>query len=120
VGCPVATLPLAVLDETLGRLFLVQGLVLARISSTRRAGPSPAVTSRKPPARQETKRHELTRQARSGALCDSLNDQACTFWTSTTSEAFGTLAVRARLFFGTANDATLKTHPYGIWPVRSR
>jgi uncharacterized protein DUF1566 len=56
----------------------------------------------------------------SGAMCDPLNDQACTFWTSTTSEAFGTLAVRARLFFGTANDAILKTQLYGIWPVRSR
>jgi hypothetical protein len=53
-------------------------------------------------------------------LCDALDDQACIFWTSTTSEAFGTLAVRARLFFGTANDAILKTQVYGVWPVRTR
>jgi hypothetical protein len=54
----------------------------------------------------------------SGAVCDALDDQACTFWTSTTSAAFGTLAVRARLFFGTADDAILKTRLYGVWPVR--
>ncbi len=53
-------------------------------------------------------------------LCDALNDTPCTFWSSTTSNAFGTLAVRARLFFGTANDAVIKTTWYGIWPVRSR
>jgi hypothetical protein len=54
------------------------------------------------------------------AVCGVLSDQACTFWTSTTSEAFGTLAVRARLFFGTANDSVLKTQVYGVWPVRNR
>jgi uncharacterized protein DUF1566 len=56
----------------------------------------------------------------SGAVCDVLNDRACTFWTSTTSEAFGTLAVRARLFYGSANDAVQKSQAYGIWPVRNR
>jgi uncharacterized protein DUF1566 len=55
----------------------------------------------------------------SGPVCDALNDQACTFWTSTTSEAFGTLAVRTRLFFGTVNDAVTKPTSYGIWPVRT-
>jgi hypothetical protein len=56
----------------------------------------------------------------SGAVCAVLTDQACTFWTSTTSDAFGTLAVRARLFFGTVNDSVIKTQEYGVWPVRSR
>ena len=56
----------------------------------------------------------------SGAVCGVSNDQPCTFWTSTPAEAFGTLAVRARLFFGSANDAVQKSQVYGIWPVRTR
>jgi Protein of unknown function (DUF1566) len=54
------------------------------------------------------------------AACVVLDDQACTFWSSTTSAAFGTLAVRARLFFGTVNDSVIKTQVYGVWPVRIR
>jgi hypothetical protein len=51
-------------------------------------------------------------------LCTALNDTSCTFWSSTTESAFGTLAGRARLFFGSANDFVLKTTAYGVWPVR--
>jgi hypothetical protein len=64
--------------------------------------------------------HAFVHVPSGAAVCDVLNDQACTFWTSTTSEAFGTLAVRARLFFGTANDSVVKTQVYGVWPVRNR